>query len=108
MAGLDEGPHGEDVYRALIPELAKLNLLYLHVLYGADRPTGFLKEIRQMWPHTLFVNRAGRPLETIADDIDAGMADMAPVGVWALANPDFVERLKLRSPLNVMLAHSPS
>lgn len=99
--GLNEGPHGEDVYRALIPELAKLNLLYLHVMYPASRPDDFLKEIRQAWPHTLLVNRAGRSLENISADIDAGLADVAPVGAWALANPDLVARLKAGAPLNL-------
>ncbi len=98
--GLNEGPHGEDVYRALIPELAKLDLAYLHVLYRANRPDDFLKEIRTAWPNALLVNRAGRPLENIADDVDAGLADVSPVGAWALANPDLVERLKAGAPLN--------
>ncbi len=98
--GLDEGPNGEDVYRVLIPELAKLNLLYLHVMYPANRPDDFLKEIRQAWPNPLLVNRAGRSLENISADIDAGLADVAPVGAWALANPDLVARLKAGAPLN--------
>lgn len=32
--------------------------------------------------------------------ISSGLADLAPVGVWSLANPDFVERLKAGAPLN--------
>lgn len=96
--GLDEGPNGFDVYRALIPELAKLDLAYLHVLHlGNDQ---FLEEMRAMWPNALLVNRAGRPLEKLAVDVDAGLADVAPVGAWALANPDLVDRLKSGSALN--------
>ncbi len=96
--GLDEGPYGPDVYRFLIQGLAKLNLAYLHVLHRDNEE--FLQEIRTAWPNGLLVNRAGRPLEKIAVDIDAGLADVAPVGAWALANPDLVERLKMGAPLN--------
>jgi N-ethylmaleimide reductase len=60
----------------------------------------FLREVRLIWPTALLVNRAGRPLEKLADDIDTGLADIAPIGTWALANPDFIERLKTGAPLN--------
>ena len=30
----------------------------------------------------------------------AGLADIAPLGRFALANPDFVERLRTAAPLN--------
>lgn len=96
--GLREGKEGLDVYRHLIVELAKLDLGYLHVVHRGDEE--FLKEIRALWPTALLVNRAGRPLDQIALDVDQGMADVAVVGTWALANPDFVERLKLGAPLN--------
>lgn len=96
--GLDEGTQGRDVYRALIPELAQLNLAYLHVMHIGDDT--FLTEIRTRWPHSLLVNRAGRPLDKISLDVDQGTADVAVVGAWALANPDLVERLKAGLPLN--------
>lgn len=95
---INEGENGLDVYRYLIPELAKLNLAYLHVMHlGNDH---FLKEIRDVWPNALLVNRSGRPLEKIDTDIEANLADVSPVGAWALANPDFVERLKTGAQLN--------
>jgi N-ethylmaleimide reductase len=98
FAGINEGENGIDLYRYLIPELAKLNLAYLHVMHlGNDN---FLKEVREIWPNALLVNRAGRPLEMIDADIEADLADVAPVGTWVLANPDFVERLKTNAPLN--------
>jgi len=98
LGGIDEGSQGPDVYRYLVKELAKMNLAYLHVMHvGNDE---FLKEIRSLWPNPLLVNRAGRPLEELSKDIDAGLADVAPVGAWALANPDFVERLKQDAPFN--------
>ena len=96
--GIDEGENGLDVYRYLISELAKLNLGYLHVMHlGNDE---FLREVRETWPNALLVNRMGRTLEDISADIEAELADIAPVGAWVLANPDFVDRLKKGAQLN--------
>lgn len=95
--GLDEGPDGLNVYRSLIKGLASLDLAYLHVLHGGNEE--FLREIRSLWPNALLVNRAGRPLDQISMDVDAGLADVSPVGAWALANPDLVNRLKIGAPL---------
>src|SRR5699024_5788320 len=88
LGGVDEGSSALDVYRYLVPELAKLNLAYIHMLHVGNEE--LLSEIRSAWPNTLLVNRAGRPLKDIAVDIDAGLADITPVGAWALANPDLV------------------
>jgi 2,4-dienoyl-CoA reductase-like NADH-dependent reductase (Old Yellow Enzyme family) len=96
--GIDEGEHCLDVYRQLIPELAKLKLAYLHVMHTEN--DDFLKEIRNLWSGSLLVNRFGRPLENIDIDIEADLADVAPVGTWALANPDLIERLKKGASLN--------
>lgn len=96
--GIEEGENSLDLYRYLITELNKLNLAYLHVMHlGND---DFLSEIRSLWANALLVNRMGRPLEQIDVDIKANLADVAPVGAWALANPDLVERLKSGAPLN--------
>jgi len=59
-----------------------------------------LRDIRTLWPNALLVNRAGRPPQHISIDIDNGIADMAPVGTWALANPDLIERLKKDTSFN--------
>ncbi|QYK68742.1 MULTISPECIES: alkene reductase [Paenibacillus] len=98
MGDLVEGDKGPEVYKYLISELAKLNLAYLHVLHGGNEET--LREIRSAWPTVLVVNRPSRPLEEIDRDVNAGLADIVSVGTWALANPDFVERLKAGAPLN--------
>lgn len=98
LGDIDEGQNGPDVYRYLVPELAKLNLAYIHVAHAGNE--GMLRDIRSLWPNALLVNRGDRPMEDIAVDIDAGLADIAPVGKWALANPDLIERLKFDSPLN--------
>jgi N-ethylmaleimide reductase len=98
LGGIDEGQNVQDIYRYLVTELAKLDLAYLHVVHtGNDE---LLRTIRSIWPNALLVNRAGRPLEKLSVDIDAGLADIAPIGSFALANPDIVERIKIGAPLN--------
>ena len=69
-----------------------LNLAYLHVHHLGDDE--LLRSFRDVWPTAVLVVRYGRSREQIADDIDAGLADIAPLGRFALANPDIVERLR--------------
>lgn len=96
--GLDEGADTGALYRDLVARLAPLKLAYLHVLQGTDE--NLLKDIRRLWPGILIVNRPDRPLEKLGSDIEAGIADMAAVGRWALANPDLIKRLRIGAPLN--------
>ncbi|TFE27484.1 alkene reductase [Cohnella luojiensis] len=98
LGGLDEGPNGTELYEYLVSELAKLNLAYLHIVHVGNED--LLRKIRSEWPTALLVNRAGRPLENITIDIEEGLADIAPIGSWALANPDFIERFKAGASLN--------
>lgn len=100
LGGLDEGST-EDVrtqYQHLVGELAPLNLAYLHLHHVGDDE--LLRSFRATWPTAVLVVRYGRTREQIADDIDAGFADVAPLGRWALANPDVVERLRTGAALN--------
>lgn len=99
LGGIDEGLR-EDVhaqYLDLVARLAPLELAYLHVHHLGD--DGLLAALRESWPTAVLVVRYGRTREQIADDIDAGLADIAPLGRFALANPDVVERLKTDAPL---------
>ena len=100
LGGLNEGDteavHAQ--YRHLVGELAKLNLVYLHVHHLGDDE--LLRSLREVWPTAVLVVRYGRDRDGIAADIDAGLADIAPLGRFALANPDFVERLQQDAPLN--------
>ena len=59
-----------------------------------------LRSLRNLWPTAVLVVRYGRNREQIAADIDVGLADIAPLGRIALANPDIVERLRSGAPLN--------
>jgi 2,4-dienoyl-CoA reductase-like NADH-dependent reductase (Old Yellow Enzyme family) len=59
-----------------------------------------LRSFRDTWPAAILVVRYGRERAQIADDIDAGLADIAPLGRFALANPDIVQHLRTGAPLN--------
>lgn len=98
LGGLDEGPESDDLYRHLVAGLAKLDLAFLDVYsFTAD---GLLDDIRGLWPNALLLIREGRTLDEIGADVEAGRADVAPVAKWALADPDFVDRLRASAPLN--------
>ena len=90
LGGLDEGPQRDDLYRYLVAELATLDLAFLDV-YSFD-DDGLLKDIRALWPTVLLLIRDGRTLDQLGADIEAGLADIAPVAKWALANPDLIDR----------------
>ncbi|HET6587732.1 MAG TPA: alkene reductase [Oleiagrimonas sp.] len=100
LGGIDEGAEGPDLYRHLVAGLAEFDLAYLHLSHAGD--DDLLQDIRQLWPNALLVNRGNRPLQDLGADIEAGLADMAPVARWALANPDFIERIRRDAPLNEM------
>jgi len=98
LNGIEEGETSSEMYCYLISELNKLNLAYLHIMHFGNEP--LLQDIRQLWSQALLVNRAGRTLDQLTVDLDNEIADVITVGTWMIANPDFVERLKLDAPLN--------
>ena len=93
LGGVQEGEQFVELYSYLIQELNKLNLAYLHVMHVV--PDEFLLNVvRNQWDSVLIVNRPGRKPQELANDINAGLADIVSVGSLVLANPDFVTRLK--------------
>ncbi len=98
LGGLDEGPEGPDLYRYLVAGLAELGLAYVSIVHAGN--DALLRDLRQLWPNALLVNRANRPLELLGADVAAGLADAEVVARWALANPDFVERFRAGAALN--------
>ena len=96
--GLAEGPEAPALYHYLVAELNKLNLAYLHLLHTGDE--NLVQDIRKAWKHPLLVNRPNATPENLDKDVKSGLADLVPVGKMALANPDLVERLKAKAPLN--------
>lgn len=100
LGGLNEGDIDavRAQYRYLVGELAKLNLVYLHVHHLGDDE--LLASLRELWPTAVLVVRYGRERDAIPADIDKGFADVAPLGRFALANPDILDRLRADAPLN--------
>ena len=98
LNGIEEGETSIEMYRYLISELNKLNLAYLHIMHFGNE--SILKRDTSTLDQPLLVNRAGRPLDQLTTDLDNELADVVTVGTWVLANPDFVERIKLNAPLN--------
>ncbi|QHC61086.1 alkene reductase [Rathayibacter sp. VKM Ac-2760] len=94
LGGLEEGTPSQvlEQYLHLVSELAPLGLAYLHVLHLGDDE--LLRSIRSAWPTSLLVLRPGQERDRLGDDVEAGLADVTPVGRLALANPDLVERLR--------------
>jgi N-ethylmaleimide reductase len=99
VGGIAEGDEGRDVYRYLTRELDRMRLAYMHVFYtpGDD---ALLGDIRDAWSGTLMLLRSPRTLESLAKDVESGVADMVSIGKWALANPDFVSRFRHNQKLN--------
>ncbi|GEP24179.1 alkene reductase [Lentilactobacillus diolivorans] len=98
LGGVNEGPEAKDLYHYLVTELNQLNLAYLHVMHVGHED--ILADIRHAWQHSLIVNRAGRPIEELSDDLNNNLADLVSVGNFSLANPDLVTRLKKKVALN--------
>ncbi|QKN79830.1 alkene reductase [Scandinavium goeteborgense] len=96
--GIEEGPECADLYHYLVTELNKLGLAYLHIMHQGNEP--LLNDLRQRWTGTLILNRPGRPRDDIGQDVHSGMAELESYGAMALANPDFVERLKVHAAMN--------
>ena len=92
----------------LAGELAKRNLLYLHMVeMGDERGEGSFPEnrhplfanLREIWPNVLITN-GGYDRSRSDAVIGAGLADMVAFGAPYLANPDLAERLLTGAPYN--------
>ena len=93
----------EATYEAVIRELAKLDLAYLHFMENPMQ-NGLLTKVRTWWPKTLIVNTfVGEKTKSTADleYIETGLADLVSLGQLFISNPDLVERLKTDGPYNV-------
>lgn len=96
--GLNHGDEGPDLYRYLVGELDRLGLAYLHIVHYGDEP--LLHDLRKLWRRALILNRPERPREDFGKDVASGLADLESYGQMALANPDFVERIRSGAALN--------
>ncbi|MEV0263248.1 alkene reductase [Streptomyces sp. NPDC050617] len=87
---------------ALLAELARLDLAYVHLEATADDDV--LLQLRKAWPGSLIVNPAapGGPRQAGPAEADRWLAqgaDLISFGRAFLANPDLVERLRLGLPI---------
>lgn len=98
LGGIDEGDEGPTLYRYLVGKLEQLDLAYLHILHTGNED--LLADIRKLWSGALIVNRMGRPRDKVGADVESGIADLEAFGQMVLANPDFVERIRMGAPLN--------
>ncbi|MEW2180097.1 alkene reductase [Streptomyces sp. NPDC005406] len=96
----------EGIYAALLPALARIAPVYLHVVH-ADPDQPLFSRIREDWPGTLIANPVLSREEAAADGgmrrgerLLAEGAELIALGRGFLANPDLVERLRTGSPLN--------
>lgn len=104
-----EEPDHAEVYAALLTELNRLGLAYVHLEATTDEAT--LLDLRKRWDGTMIVNpsswlgRGTSPFGATPTNRDAadrwlGLgADLISFGRAYLANPDLVERLRRGLPL---------
>lgn len=90
------------LYTALLAELARLDLAYVHIEATADEST--LVALRRAWPGALIVNpvmpMGPKQTDRAAADRWLGLgAELISFGRAFLANPDLVERLRTGAPI---------
>ncbi|UPZ33431.1 alkene reductase [Streptomyces sp. LRE541] len=91
-----------ELYTALLGELARLDVAYVHIEATTDE--GVLLELRRAWPGTLVMNPVlpMGPKQTGRSDADHWLglgADLISFGRAFIANPDLVERLRTGVPI---------
>ncbi|MET9559782.1 alkene reductase [Streptomyces tauricus] len=91
-----------ELYTALLGELARLDVAYVHIEATTDE--GVLLELCRAWPGTLIMNPVlpMGPKQTGRSDADHWLglgADLISFGRAFIANPDLVERLRTGVPI---------
>lgn len=94
----------DETYTLLAQKLSELNLVYVHLVDHASMgtpevPTSVKESIRTNFKNTLILS-GGYDKARAEADLQAGNADLIAFGRPALANPDFVARLKADATLN--------
>ena len=93
----------EGTYEALIVQLAKLNLTYLHFMENSMQ-NNLISRVREWWPNTMIVNTSvGGRAKNKSDlaYIDRGIADLIALGNLFISNPDLPARLETDGPYNL-------
>jgi N-ethylmaleimide reductase len=99
-------PDVDAQYLALVQELSKLGLLYVHLLdhspLGAPPVPAELKaRLRAAFPG-LFILAGGFDRAGAERSLAAGQADLIAFARPFLANPDLVERMRIGAPMNAL------
>ena len=100
--GSDSNP--QPLFDHIVDQLNQLKLLYIHVIEGA---TGGLRDVapfdyaslRRRFKQAYIANN-GYDFELATKTLQSGAADLIAFGKPFISNPDLVERLKKRAPLN--------
>lgn len=93
-------------YDYIVDQLSALGIVYLHVVEGATggprdvAPFDF-DALRRRFPNTYLANN-GYDLDLANAHLQAGKADLFAFGRPFISNPDLVERLEQRAPLNAL------
>ncbi|WP_405137412.1 alkene reductase [Nocardia sp. NBC_01388] len=97
------------LYPVLVAALAARPLAYLHLVF-ADPTSRLFQQLRALWPGVLIANPHlgwGVPLpedggKRAAESLLAAGADLVSLGRSFLANPDLIDRLRSKAPLNLV------
>ncbi|WP_058909915.1 alkene reductase [Entomohabitans teleogrylli] len=108
--GLDNGEDQEEAALYLVSELGKRGLAYLHVSepdWAGGKPysDAFRQQLRDRFSGVI-VGAGAYSREKAQHLIEQGFIDAAAFGRDYIANPDLVERLKRRAPLNAQRPES--
>jgi N-ethylmaleimide reductase len=108
-ADLDGDPAGTYLY--VIDRLNELGLAYIHVIEGTTQgprevPGGFDLQILRQSFKGLYIANNGYDLDLAVEARHRNLADLISFGRAYIANPDLVERLRTRAPLNTPDRHT--
>jgi N-ethylmaleimide reductase len=95
-------PDPEPTYTALVTELDRLDLAYLHVLEFDSKVRELTVQLRKQFGGALILNPAtdGPTGPDALTLIEEGVADLIAYGQLFLANPDLPARLRSGGPFN--------
>lgn len=86
----------DEFYAELASKLSRLGLIYIHVI---DHNQGKVKKlVREFFKQTYILSQ-GYDVEKAEQDLNAGKGDLVAFGKAFISNPDYVERIKAKIPL---------
>ncbi len=97
-SGMGAYPEVQETYLKLLAELAKIGLVYVHLVDHAAMgnpaiPEAFRAALRKAWPNS-FITGGSLDGASAAAAVAAGQTDLVGFGRAFIANPDLVTRLR--------------